>query len=132
MADEIAIDVQGIEELEAQLKEMIRQFDKEEVDPILIDGGKVLAAAVKSKAPRGPTGNLKKGIVAKQLNRIGDNPKTAFVGINYRRAPHAHLVEFGTSHSRPHPFFRPAVDANWDKVINDIVDKLRSLAEKAL
>lgn len=30
---------------------------------------------------------------------------------NYRKAPHGHLVEFGTSQSPAHPFLRPAYDA---------------------
>lgn len=30
---------------------------------------------------------------------------------NYRKAPHGHLVEFGTSRSPAHPFLRPAHDA---------------------
>lgn len=30
---------------------------------------------------------------------------------NYRKAPHGHLVEFGTSRTPAHPFLRPAHDA---------------------
>ena len=132
MSDNISIEVQGVDELEAQLKEMIKQFDPDKVEPIIYDGAQVIAKAAKNNAPRGPTGNLKKGIVAKQLNRIGNNPRSALAGINYRRAPHAGLVEYGTKKARPHPFFRPAVDANWNKVINDITNKLQSLVERAL
>lgn len=44
-------------------------------------------------APRGKTGNLKRGIVAKKFKAPG--PSQAFVAVDYSIAPHAHLVEFG-------------------------------------
>lgn len=36
---------------------------------------------------------------------------------NYRKAPHGHLVEFGTSRSPAHPFLRPAYDAAADRAL---------------
>jgi hypothetical protein len=34
---------------------------------------------------------------------------SVLVGVNYRLAPHAHLVEYGTVRWAGKPFFRPAV-----------------------
>jgi HK97 gp10 family phage protein len=36
---------------------------------------------------------------------------TYHVSWNYRKAPHGHLVEFGTSRAAAHPFLRPAFEA---------------------
>lgn len=36
---------------------------------------------------------------------------TYHVSWNYRKAPHGHLVEFGTSRASAHPFLRPSYDA---------------------
>jgi HK97 gp10 family phage protein len=36
---------------------------------------------------------------------------------NYRKAPHGHLVEHGSSQSPAHPFVRPAYDAAADRAL---------------
>lgn len=36
-----------------------------------------------------------------------------------------HLVEFGTRHSRPHPFLRPALDENRGKFLQAIASKVQ-------
>lgn len=40
-----------------------------------------------------------------------DGRATYHVSWNYRRAPHGHLVEFGTSRAPARPFLRPSFDA---------------------
>ena len=37
---------------------------------------------------------------------------------------YAHLVEFGTAHSKPEPFLRPALDENGPRIIEKIAAKL--------
>lgn len=41
----------------------------------------------------------------------GEGRATYHVSWNHRKAPHGHLVEFGTSRAPAHPFIRPAYDA---------------------
>lgn len=41
----------------------------------------------------------------------GEGRATYHVSWNYRKAPHGHLVEFGTSRAPAHPFLRPSYDA---------------------
>jgi HK97 gp10 family phage protein len=41
----------------------------------------------------------------------GDDRSTYHVSWNYRKAPHGHLVEYGTARTPAHPFLRPAFDA---------------------
>lgn len=40
-----------------------------------------------------------------------DERATYHVSWNYKKAPHGHLVEFGTSRAPAHPFLRPSYDA---------------------
>lgn len=40
-----------------------------------------------------------------------DDHATYHVSWNYKKAPHGHLVEFGTSRAPAHPFLRPSFDA---------------------
>lgn len=78
-------------------------------------GAEIIAEEAKRRAPIGKTGNLLRGIVAKQ-NKASmgmlDQGK-AYVGVNYGIAPHAHLVEFGARGGQmpAHPFIRPAIEA---------------------
>jgi len=65
------------------------------------------------KAPLGLTGRLKKSPVAKRYGNV------AIAGVDRKIAPHAHLVEFGTSHSAAHPFFRPAVAESKSKTADN-------------
>lgn len=44
-------------------------------------------------------------------DRSTDERSTYHISWNYRKAPHGHLVEFGTSRAPAHPFLRPAFDA---------------------
>src|SRR5205085_5719958 len=41
----------------------------------------------------------------------GSGHATYHVSWNAKKAPHGHLVEFGTSRAPAHPFLRPAYDA---------------------
>ena len=57
----------------------------------------IVAEEARRRAPVGPTGNLKAGIVGKQNKVIAafSGRGAAYVGANYKIAPHAHLVEYG-------------------------------------
>jgi len=83
----------------------------------------VIANDAQGRAPRGETGRLKRSLIAKILS--GDNPP-AIAAVDRKIAPHAHLVESGTSRAPAHPFFRPAVDAHAGK----LGKQLRSFLEQ--
>lgn len=46
----------------------------------------------------------------------GDGKATFHCSWNHRKAPHGHLVEFGTSRAPAHPFLRPAFDAKRSEI----------------
>ena len=106
MADSMDIEIQGIEELEAQMQKLIEAVSPEKSEPIVLDVAKKRASKLKRALPKGPTGNLRKGVVAKKLRRRGGTmaalglsqgePAPSMVGFDYRKAPHAILVEYGS------------------------------------
>lgn len=46
-----------------------------------------------------------------------DNRATYHVSWNHRKAPHGHLVEYGTSRAAAHPFIRPSYDARYQDAL---------------
>lgn len=47
-----------------------------------------------------------------------------------RAVAHAHLVEFGTEHSRPFPYMAPAWSANVRRVFDNLTDAMRARLAK--
>lgn len=45
------------------------------------------------------------------VDNTDERKATYHISWNKRRAPHGHLVEYGTSRAPAHPFLRPAFDA---------------------
>jgi HK97 gp10 family phage protein len=120
------VEMKGADEMNKRILELTKSVRPDVVEPVLLKGAKTIADDARSRAPLGPTGNLKRGIISKTLQRRGDAPAPAMAGINYGVAPHAHLVEFGHGGkvAAPHPFFRPAWDSNKGRVEEEIKDKL--------
>ncbi len=87
---------------------------------------KVIAEDARGRAHQGPTGNLKRSLRAVILR--GNNPP-AIAAVDRKVAPHAHLIEFGTSRAPAYPFFRPAVDAHADKLGRDLKGWLKDKVE---
>ena len=133
----IDVRIEGIDELNNQLENLAKSLDAEAVEPILLDGATIIADDARQRAPLGPTGNLKRGVVVKTLQRrqssFGAKPEPApsIAAIDYRIAPHAHLVERGTSKMGAKPFFRPAVDSNSFRVYQHVMDGLIKIIEGA-
>ena len=137
-------DLQGLDECLKNIDKVKANLTPDRIEPVLLRGASVIAQAAINKAPQGPTGNLKRGIVAKLLQRRDDNkPAVAMAGIHYGIAPHAHLVENGHFQTKtrgglasrwvpPHPFFRPAVDENGDAVIEAVIAELNTMIEGSL
>ncbi len=141
------VTLEGTEDLQKQFNELTKRLSADEVEPLFLEGATTVADAARANAPKGPTGNLKEGIIAKLLRRYKDHPAAAIAAINYKKAPHAGLVEYGTSERiggekskryagrrfgimPRHPFFRPAWDTNKDSVLETILSKLKSKVEK--
>ena len=126
------IGLDGIEKLLPKFKLLIGVIDDAEMENRLLAAAKIIRDDAKQRAPMGPTGNLKRGIVAKTFSEKRKGQPATFVAIDYRIAPHAHLVEFGArnGHMPPTPFLRPAIDANLEAVKNTIKKGAWKVIEK--
>lgn len=95
----------------------LSKFEKDIQEKVLFSGaaamGRVIYDEVKLNAspPRlgRKTGNLSNAIYwAFSPEKSSDSQKTYRVSWNKSKAPHGHLLEFGTSKMPAHPFLRPA------------------------
>lgn len=93
----------GMEALRRQMEALAAAPD--DMTATYLKVGQNLEADMKARAPLGPTGNLRRSIHTKQYAEV------VVVAVDRKVAPHAGLVEFGTSKMTPRPYFRPAVDA---------------------
>lgn len=142
--------VQGDRELMAKLSMLSKQS---EVNRMLRPGVREASGEVRKKSKSlviEETGLLKKSIGSKLLTVAGKvvvaivGPRRGMGQVVERTAPsgwrglvksdpalYAHLVEFGTAHSPPHPFMRPAWDAVDSKriVARRTVHELRKAAQ---
>lgn len=112
------IALEGLDQLEMKLKRLAGVIDDEALENRMLSGAELIKNDAVMRAPLGPTGNLRRGIVAKKFDRKIPGQPSAFVAVDYRIAPHAHLVEFGARGGQmpAKPFFRPAIDANRENV----------------
>jgi HK97 gp10 family phage protein len=94
-----AVEVKGLAKLRSKLVEMAAMVNGHSVYNIFLEGAAYMADAVKSEAPE-DEGTLKKGIVAKNFKETDRGVPGAFVAVDSRIAPHAHLVEYGTHERR--------------------------------
>jgi len=104
------IEYKGLAELDKAFYELMMVENDPELINAFLNEAKGFKNAIKEEAPIGKKrgGNLKRSVVAKKFRSKGKS--VAFVGIDYRVAPHAHLVENGTIHSAPNPFFTRGVN----------------------
>lgn len=131
MSGEIRVD--GLEHLDRKLKKLVERATGSQVEKALLKAAQPLEDEMKrTTAFSDVTGNLRGSIGTKKRKRAPDPEVT--VGA---KAPHAHLVEFGTRlrrHKsgkstgvmRKRPFMRPA----YDKSKREIVDVFRRELKK--
>lgn len=121
----------GVDALNRKLEKMVKAAGHKNTEPLILKLAETIRDRIRQKAPVGPTGRLKRSPVAKLMPRKQNMPAIAIAGIDRKIAPHAHLVEFGTSRMAAHPFFRPAVDGCRRGVMERIKDGLKKLIEGA-
>jgi len=131
---ETQIYLKGIDQLERNMNKLLKEVTSERTK-LLLTQARLVRDAIREKAPLGATGNLKASAYASALPSKIDSPAVAFAGIRPRKAPHAHLVEFGHGGPHPappHPFVRPAWDEMKERVKQDIKEGLKRIIEGAV
>jgi hypothetical protein len=100
--------IEGIDEIQANLARVLNATTGKAMKQVMMRAALVARNRIRDLAPLGKTGNLKRGVFAAYGD---DNLPNVLVGMNYKIAPHAHLVEFGHAGKAagPHPYFRPGI-----------------------
>jgi HK97 gp10 family phage protein len=123
--------IKGIDQLEKAANKAIKSMNEGKTK-LIYEQAKKVRNRIKEKAPRGETGNLKAAAYASYIPPKLGREVFAFAGIRPRKAPHAHLVEFGHGGPHPappHPFFRPAWDEMKSEVRRNIEEGLKKAVE---
>jgi HK97 gp10 family phage protein len=91
-----------------------------------------LRAPVFAVGPRGggaskvARGKIKPGQLRDSIYRVFDEKRSLYVvSWNHKKAPHAHLIEFGTKRAPAYPFLRPAYEGAKDRAMHAAVDRMR-------
>lgn len=84
---------------------------------VVYDEVKENVSGITAGMPKVKTGNLRDSIYrVYSPEKSGDTLKTYRISWNKRKAPHGHLLEFGTSRAPAHPFLGPASDRMGDAI----------------
>ena len=122
--------IDGLKQLERNLGKLKDRVTSRQALAIALAAAKPVADKVRAEAPQGPTGNLKRSVEASAFKPRIDKPTAAFVRVSHSIAPHAHLVEFGTSHSEANPFFKRGVRRSRRAARKTLLAGFKAIVEK--
>jgi HK97 gp10 family phage protein len=103
----------------------LSRFEKRIKDAVIFSGAAAMARLIYEEVllnvspprKRVVTGNLRDSIYrVYSPERSSEGEKTYRVSYNHKKAPHGHLVEFGTSRAPAKPFIRPALSRLSDAI----------------
>src|SRR5262245_57422587 len=128
MATKLTVQISGMGEFEKNASEVVRLINSEEMQTRLLPGAMLVRDIAKRLVNFGPgdkthlrdalfatKGKRAKGLVGSLAAMAGfTEDVTVIAGVDRKKAPHAHLVEYG--HGGPHaapayPYLRPAASA---------------------
>ena len=136
----MSINITGVRETERKFREIAESMTYEEFIDITGEAADLLAGEIQRNVDRlrGPTGNLSRSVVKRNLKKINKTLATSIAAIDRRIAPHAHLIEYGTNEriqsttgrrtgridKDSKAFFRPAVDSKLSEAAELIRQRL--------
>lgn len=144
--------VEGLKELGEALSELSKATGKNVLRRVLMKAAAPIEEAAEALAPAGESGRLRRSVeTSTKLGKrqaglfrqwTGSQPQmtvdgyrsdpqsAVYVHTGAGTMPYPHMVEFGSAHNVPHPFMRPAWDANKMKALGSIRDDLAEEIEK--
>ena len=125
----VTFKVEGLRECEEALAELGRT-GKNVLGRALQKAGEVVAQEAARRAPRA-TGDLAESMTVGTKAK-GASPKGTARRYVGSTSSFLHLQEFGTAHSAPQPFFRPAIDATGKLLIETFRQELKVEIDKAI
>lgn len=128
--------VEGLRELERNLKQLTKATAKNAMRKALREAAKPTLEAAESMAPVDEGWTKGSLSISTKLNkeqtklerREGKHEVNMYVGSD---SPIGHLVEYGTNDTSPSPFMRPAWDQTQDQVLENIQTELAAAIDKA-
>lgn len=155
MANYQNVQIEGLDQLAAALKELPKRLAKNGLRAAVYAGAKVIRDEAKLKAPvaihalgpnQPPPGTLKRSVIMKQIPELSNQQKQTFFvtvrrGKQYRNqgkkgnlsqdAWYWRFVEFGTTRMAAQPFLRPAFDVKKNEAVTAITKRLAERIEQA-
>lgn len=121
--------IEGMKEFDRAIEKLTKSIGADETEPILFSAAEIVTAEIQSNVNQIPkvTGNLRSSPVTKMMEkRRHGEPRPSIAAIDRKKAPHAHLVEFGARGGQmpAQPFFRPAWDAKRKAALEHIKEEL--------
>ena len=123
----MATKIVGLDKALKSLKDFGKRLEKE-VQTESRGVARVVAAEIRRRTSKGPTGRSRRSIKYGPLKSRTGKPSGAFVRVDRRIAPHFHFNEFGTVNQPPRPSFRPVVDS----INSGTFEPVRRGAKKAI
>ena len=138
------LEIKGLDEIERRLQRLPEKLRRKSIKKVMTDSAETIrseAARRCRKNPKGPTwpktGHLADAVAQKVS--VKAEKSTAKIGIDYSKAHHGHLVEFGHrivvhkkdtgKRTRKFPFMRPAFDSKGDEALDTLLDGLKKAVE---
>lgn len=129
-----AFRIEGIAEIQANIAKVMNRAVGTAAKDVYYRAGVILRDRARANAPYDP--GRKKGTHLRDAIFCGRGDPTkpnVLVGVRYKvpGAPHAHLVEFGTSKWAGKPYFRPALAQSGPQIASTIKDGLLKIINDA-
>ena len=127
MADRFDVKMVGMEELDRKMQKLAKSLGPDNTEPMLYGAAELVTTQVQANVNsiRRVTGNLSRSPVTKMMSKQkAGEPRPSIAAIDRKIAPHAWLVEFGSSKSSPTPYFRPAWDSKRGAALEHIKKEL--------
>jgi len=127
----VDVQIEGVKETTdrfERLRKALGDAGREELRDTLLENAEILKRWIETFMPRPVTGRLARSVGVGLYRK----PIVAsFVRMDYKIAPHAHLVEYGTSHSAAHPYFRRGIETAWPMILQNIERKTEYVIARA-
>lgn len=124
-------EVEGLEEATRKLRSLFSALEARQVEQVLVKGVRRVRDRFRDTVAV-LTGRLKSSAKAAKGKRRGAYVASAYAAADLKRAPHAYLVEHGTSQARASPRFSEAYEAEKSQVEEDITAGLKALVKGAI
>lgn len=130
------VEVKLTGDIARQLDAYQKHIQEEIIRPAAQAGAQVFYDEIKVRVPVGKprkykgkqiSGGTLKAAIYQVFSKkeSSDTKKVYHLSWNHQKAPHGHLIEFGTVRAPAYPFIRPSFEAKKDAAIRAVLDELR-------